>query len=443
MRKRPALLYTAIIAVCFFYTGSAYMSQFYRLMGLFDGAAVDEITSGWNYLCQAAGIGLFCLGLRKDPKRFGDKRLFAALLLTGAVFMLASQLARTGTIAALAGYVFNVHIGLYFGFYLSMLAQNIPPERAGLCYGAAYALGSVGTYLLSLWGDGAFLVSRGAAGLYAALALMTAALVWQAEDIDPSAPGVSAGEKAPLRYLLPLIAVMTAVSVVGSGLYYSLPQAAAVNWNLIRAFYALGLVLAGFVADRSRLAGELCTAASLVYPLIAMALIGEGVANTAALGMSYAFRGFLSVYYVIALTDLGAQDPARLCFAPLGLLVSRVTEAVLSLILVGVAVPEVVQLAFSALCFLPITALLFLRLRVKYVKPPVSDEQRLAAFADAWGLTARESEVLCCLAAGMSDDEIAEKCFISRSTVRFHVSNLLKKTGTASRVEVVRALERS
>lgn len=34
-----------------------------------------------------------------------------------------------------------------------------------------------------------------------------------------------------------------------------------------------------------------------------------------------------------------------------------------------------------------------------------------------------------------SDDEIASKLFISKPTVRFHISNTLKKTNTKSRIQ--------
>jgi len=50
-------------------------------------------------------------------------------------------------------------------------------------------------------------------------------------------------------------------------------------------------------------------------------------------------------------------------------------------------------------------------------------------------LTAREQEVLECLAAGMSNKQVARSLDISIRTVAVHVSNLLRKTGSSSRTE--------
>jgi two-component system, NarL family, response regulator LiaR len=53
------------------------------------------------------------------------------------------------------------------------------------------------------------------------------------------------------------------------------------------------------------------------------------------------------------------------------------------------------------------------------------------------GLTKKELEVLKLMVDGSSNPEIAKKLFISRSTVKFHVSNILMKLGAGSRTEAV------
>jgi len=53
-------------------------------------------------------------------------------------------------------------------------------------------------------------------------------------------------------------------------------------------------------------------------------------------------------------------------------------------------------------------------------------------------LTERERDVLKCMVAGQSNNEIAEALVISLGTVKFHVSNIFQKLGVDSRVEAVK-----
>lgn len=53
-------------------------------------------------------------------------------------------------------------------------------------------------------------------------------------------------------------------------------------------------------------------------------------------------------------------------------------------------------------------------------------------------LSEREIEILELVATGLTNYDIAEKLEISKRTVDNHISNILKKTNTDNRVELVR-----
>lgn len=54
-------------------------------------------------------------------------------------------------------------------------------------------------------------------------------------------------------------------------------------------------------------------------------------------------------------------------------------------------------------------------------------------------LTDRELEVLRLLATGLSNSGIGTRLFISATTVKFHVSNIMRKMGVSRRAEAVYA----
>ncbi len=57
--------------------------------------------------------------------------------------------------------------------------------------------------------------------------------------------------------------------------------------------------------------------------------------------------------------------------------------------------------------------------------------------ARQFGLSARELEVLALMAQGLTNDQIARDLVISRSTVNFHIGNIIRKLGVETRSEAL------
>ncbi len=75
-------------------------------------------------------------------------------------------------------------------------------------------------------------------------------------------------------------------------------------------------------------------------------------------------------------------------------------------------------------------------------KRVIHQEQQTSAEIDLQkieelGLSKREYEVLCEIASGLSNKEIANKLFVSESTIKTHVSNVLVKLNAKRRTQAI------
>ena len=75
--------------------------------------------------------------------------------------------------------------------------------------------------------------------------------------------------------------------------------------------------------------------------------------------------------------------------------------------------------------------------RVTYVTSPSSDFELDDAALKRLGISKREYEVLELIAGGLSNQEIAEKLFVSTSTVKTHTSNLFAKLDARRRTQAI------
>ncbi len=70
---------------------------------------------------------------------------------------------------------------------------------------------------------------------------------------------------------------------------------------------------------------------------------------------------------------------------------------------------------------------------LKYVRGKISPTNSSEIFAQ---LTQREMEITRLIAEGLSNQQIAEKLFLSNGTVRNHISTILEKTGLEHRTQI-------
>lgn len=70
---------------------------------------------------------------------------------------------------------------------------------------------------------------------------------------------------------------------------------------------------------------------------------------------------------------------------------------------------------------------------LKYVREKISPANSSEIFSE---LTSRETEIVRLIAEGLSNQQIAEKLFLSNGTVRNHISTILEKTALKHRTQI-------
>ena len=101
---------------------------------------------------------------------------------------------------------------------------------------------------------------------------------------------------------------------------------------------------------------------------------------------------------------------------------------------------NIVVLVLTSCALFVVTVILFFYFYEIYYKDAFVGQNetiRIDSLIDQYGLTAREKEVLILILKGNPNSKIADSLFISESTVKFHVKNILKKTQCANRKELL------
>ena len=100
-----------------------------------------------------------------------------------------------------------------------------------------------------------------------------------------------------------------------------------------------------------------------------------------------------------------------------------------------VAIVAVAGVLFAASVF--VFYQLFQQLHIPHPAREKSEREIFDNFAARYELSPREREILHLVIDNRTNAEAAATLFVSESTVKFHMRNLLKKTGCKNRVELM------
>ena len=426
--------------VCFLLTSTGWLLWLYRLTELSSPVSVDILTMGVGYPMQAMGIGAY-LYFGPMQRRLRQRRA-VALVSAAYVMCLAPAIMSPDLAPTLAfGYLANILCGYLQGYYLFALAHHVEEGSRGVVFGGAYAASTGLSWLLSALAGGA--LARGIPGLLSCAVLAGAVVALMHFQPAASKPGAApASAPAAPNSTLWLACVVVALMSLTKGAGFSFPTVDlldGVSLELSRLLYGVGLLVAGVASDRDRRIGALCCAGALVMPFLMLALAGAAAPATFMWALGYLLNGFFSVFRVVLLADLAAARNKPV-LAGLGLLFGRVGDALgticsVTLVEVPLVLITVVSVLFA--CTIVLFFALYQRLFSVVAEPVPTEREIFERFAARHDLSQREREVLRLVLDEHTNAEIAGELFVSEATVKYHVRNLLRKTGCKSRLEIL------
>ena len=400
------------------------------------------MSEGIGYLFQALGLFVYALLCKKNHQFPSNKIATATIIVFNLIFCILSSFINNGLLILLFGFLMNLTCGMLSGYSLVLLAIRVPKHYRGRVMGIAYSIGSIGSWLLSIPMNGNFLASKPVHIAYLLLAVICILIArYKYDDIKTENTSVSTPDKSLIVVAVFLVILLSLVNTLGSLFPMGDIESAGFNMEYARAFYAIGLIIAGFINDMDRRFGAVACIAALIIPFILLFITGNASATLFVCITEFIFTGFFTVYRAVLFCDMSSDDNKLLFIATFGILFGRIGDAI-STIVTNIFLGSVLPVAITAAILFVVTIFIFYNFSVRYYfKPDVMAQknkiEKINEFCEKYDFSPREKEVFTVLLKGLSNSDISSELFISENTVKFHIKNILKKTECSNRTELI------
>ena len=444
------LLYGLCFALCFFafMLTEAFINE--RCAVVLGSGAVNAVYT-FGLVCTGAGFLSFPL-LFHICKAENARRV--ALLVAGALCLVAAAVLwradrpavfLAGAIAAL---LLNGHIGgcVYYHTAMHVAGSRHTGRMIGAGMAAAILLQFIVQNLLPQ--AAIFLLS-----LVLSVAFVLYVILKTPQGLAPEPPPPPAADGRGNRKAAAVLIVAVVLMSLVAGMIDSVLTAfhAEKSYDVysgVRLFYALGLLLAGVIADiRERLYLPLATVCAILLSSACMFFLSEEVGYFAGTALMYLYSGLYVIYLTVMFLDFAPRSGRPALWAGMGRTVRSFTVAatVLPALRIYDAAGSTVLAVGSCLVSIGILLVLLPQIgRVAAAKAPGGEgagqqgmppPERLKLYARRCSLTPRETEVLERLLTTEDDLQgIADSLNISRRMVQRYVSSIYEKTETKTRL---------
>lgn len=443
-------VFYALYLFCFLLTEFAVNVRSAELLG------ADSV----NYIYSA---GIFCTSLGYLSLHFSGKiirgsfqrelllALACCIYLAGALTMHFTSVKSLFTAASLISLFSFGSIGAYVHYSLSAALKS--SKASGRIFGLSAAAATLLQFVMQnlLVTDAAFIISI-VISVGILLIFIFRPIFAEPLQTDFRREENNKRLRSDLVLLIAVVFMMSLVVGLNDGIITALHAKGKVNTaSYSRLFYALGLILAGFIADcKKRKYMALATVCTMLFSTVAIFFLSNPAMYELNSMLMYFYSGFYVIFLSLSFVDLAPKTKAPDLWAGMGRIVRGAAIALSALPSVwlfnshGDMPVLLLSCALSAavLLLLALSGRLFVNKADETKKdapaPLLSEEEKLRNFSQKYSLTPRESEVVAHIVSDTkSIQETAEEMYLSRRTLQRYLTSVYKKTNTKSRIMLI------
>ena len=425
MFNKNNLKYISILSIGFFWCSSVYLTQEQHLTNYSTVEFVNIIELLFGSFFMALGILIFGLLYRKNKNVRNVYIIFMILSIITMISFFATKNIYIMSVCLCLTCLFGT-AGFGAGYHFSLLSINIEKEYRGRVFAIGYGLGSIGTYLLILLPE-SFYTSIKSLVIYIPMVLINLYLVLKKTNlIQIKEEKQTSSFKNYFIRISVIVLTMSLLSALSTDVIALNTIDVAGGYGSTRLYYCLGLLVAGFLADKKKNIFEVLTIVSFIVSFLAIILLKEGYSINLIAGLSYSFVAFFVLFRTITFANLSDNKKNLVWTAAFGLMYSRIMEG-LMVLFEDKLISHYTLLIIVITISLSLVIILYFLLYFQNNK--MTENDAVKNIAIKYKLGSQEERVLNLLVQGISNQDMADKLYVSINTIRNHVANIYKKTG--------------
>lgn len=413
--------YILLLAVGFLWCSLSYLSQEIVLLNVYDKIITNNVIMIYDSFAMALGIIIFMFLYKKN---FDVKKIYIIFLIISICLNIVFYIINPNYISMIISIVLCLIGSAGFGvaYHFSLITTNVKKDNRGLIFACGYGLGAVLTYLISLIPND-FISSAKLLLILLPLILINIYFI----NINDKFSNIKKNdkltflEKKKLFSLIALILVMSLISSFSSNMVAIFNYSKETGFAYSRIYYAIGLLVAGYFADKNNKVFEIASISSLLFPLITIILFKEQINMLMIANLNYFFISFFVVYRTLSFMNLSYKN--KIYLSAFGLCICRVIEGTLSLLNNFF---EFTYL-FLTICIIILVAFMIGIYTYLYSLNFVNKEDVFQDFCVKYKLSIQEKKILNLILQDYSNQDIASSLVVSINTVRNHVAHIYKK----------------